>query len=114
MNGNPEHEPVRIEVFYFGDCPNHLPTLERIHQVLREEGRHAEVRVILVPDTETALRLRFLGSPTVRVNGIDVEAEAGERSDFGLMCRRYPGDVPSHESIRKAVRSAQETGDPGQ
>jgi len=100
---------MRIEVFYFEDCPNHLPTLERIHRVLREEGRHAEVREIPVPDTETALRLRFLGSPTVRVNGIDVEAESRERSDFGLTCRRYSGDVPSHESIRKAVRSAPES-----
>ena len=39
---------MKIEVFYFENCPNHLPTLERIHQVLREEGCDAEVREVLV------------------------------------------------------------------
>src|SRR5580658_7108491 len=59
---------MKIEVFYFDNCPNHLPTLERIHQVLREEGCDAEVREVLVPDVETAHNVRFLGSPTVRVD----------------------------------------------
>jgi hypothetical protein len=97
---------MKIEVFYFENCPNHLPTLERINQVLREEGCDAEVREVLVPDVDTAHDLRFLGSPTVRVNGLDIEPKAGDRKDFGLMCRRYSGGIPSHELIREAVRSA--------
>lgn len=97
---------MKIEVFYFVDCPNHLATLERIHQVLREERRHVEVREILVPDASAAQATKFLGSPTVRVNGIDIEPEARERGDFGSMCRRYANGIPSHELIRDAVRSA--------
>jgi hypothetical protein len=96
---------MKIEVFYFDNCPNHLPTLERIHQVLREEGCNAEVRAVLVSDVETAQNVKFLGSPTVRVNGLDIEPKAEERKDFGLMCRRYPGVIPSQELIREAVRS---------
>ena len=96
---------MKIEVFYFDNCPNHLPTLERIHQVLREEGCNAEVRAVLVSDVETAQNVKFLGSPTVRVNGLDIEPKAEERKDFGLMCRRYPGGIPSQELIREAVRS---------
>ena len=80
---------MKIEVLYFENCPNHVPTLERIHQVLREEGCDAEVREVLVADVETAHNVRFLGSPTVRVNGLDIEPKADERKDFGLMCRRY-------------------------
>lgn len=98
---------MRIEVLYFEGCPNHLPTLERIHQVLREEGCDAKVREVLVPDVETAHNVRFLGSPTIRVNGVDIEPTAKERKDFGLMCRRYANGIPSHELIREAVRSAQ-------
>ena len=97
---------MKIEVLYFENCPNHVPTLERIHQVLREEGCDAEVREVLVPDVETAHNVRFLGSPTVRVNGLDIEPKAEERKDFGLMCRRYSSGIPSHELIREAVRSA--------
>jgi hypothetical protein len=97
---------MKIEVLYFEDCPNHLPTLERIHHVLRGEGCDAEIREVLVQDTDTARKLRFLGSPTVRVNGIDIEPTAKERKDFGLMCRRYANGIPSDELIRKAIRSA--------
>ena len=98
--------PMQIEVLYFEDCPNHLPTVKRIKSVLHEEGCEAKVRELLVPDVETAQRVNFLGSPTVRVNGIDIEPAAQNRSDFGLMCRRYTGGVPSRELIRAAIRSA--------
>lgn len=97
---------MQIEVLYFEDCPNHLPTVAQIARVLREERCSAEVREILVPDVETAQREKFLGSPTVRVNGIDIEPAAQGRMEFGLMCRRYTGGVPSDELIRSALRSA--------
>ena len=102
--------PMQIEVLYFEDCPNHLPTVERIYAVLREEGYRADVREVLVPDVSTAERVKFLGSPTVRVNGIDIEPAAVDRKDFGFMCRRYAGGVPSHELIRSAIRLALESG----
>ena len=98
--------PIQIEVLYFDDCPNHQPTVERIKSVLHEEGCEAKVREVLVPDLDTAQRVNFLGSPTVRVNGIDIESAAQNRSDFGLMCRRYTGGVPDRELIRTAIRSA--------
>jgi hypothetical protein len=102
--------PIQIEVLYFEGCPNHFPTLERINAVLRDERCDAEVQEVLVPDEVTAQREQFLGSPTVRVNGIDIEPGASARKDFGLMCRRYAGGAPSHELIRTAVRSALESG----
>ena len=105
---------VKIEVLYFGDCPNHLPTLERIHQVLREENCTAEVSEVLVSDVEAAHKVRFLGSPTVRVNGIDIEPGAKDRRDFGLMCRRYTNGMPSHELIREAVRLGSVIGETAQ
>jgi hypothetical protein len=100
---------LQIEVLYFEGCPNHLSTVERIDSVLREEGCSANVREVLVPDVQTAQRVNFLGSPTVRVNGIDIEPAALDRKDFGLMCRRYPTGGPSHVLIRTAVRSALES-----
>jgi hypothetical protein len=50
---------MRIEVLYFEDCPNHLPTVERINAVLYEEGCSAEVREVLVPDVQTAQRVKL-------------------------------------------------------
>ena len=97
---------MKIEILHFDGCPHHLPTLERIRQILREEGCDAEVGEVLVPDAETAHKVRFLGSPTVRINGIDIDPAAKEQTDFGLMCRRYENGMPSNELIRDAVRSA--------
>lgn len=102
---------MQIDVLYFEECPNHLPTVERINAILREEGSNAEVREVLVPDRETAIQVKFLGSPTVRVNGIDIEPAAKNRKDFGLMCRRYTGGIPTTELIRAAIRSASNHGD---
>lgn len=48
-----------------------------------------EIRVVEVEDVETAERLRFLGSPTIRVDGRDIEPGADERTDFTLSCRIY-------------------------
>jgi hypothetical protein len=101
---------MQIEVLYFEDCPHHLPTVERINAVLREEGCRADVREVPVPDVSTAERVNFLGSPTVRVNGIDIEPAAKDRRDFGLMCRRYAGGAPSHELILAALRTASKDG----
>jgi hypothetical protein len=101
---------MKVEVFYFEGCPNHLPALERVKEVLQEERCDAEVREILVPDVHAAQSTKFLGSPTIRVNGIDIEPTARGRDDFGLMCRRYSSGIPSHELIRMAVRSALVTG----
>jgi len=104
---------MKVEVLYFEGCPNHLPALERIREVLQEESCDAEVEEVLVPDDDAAQSAKFLGSPTIRLNGIDIEPNAGEREDFGLMCRRYPEGIPSHELIRGAVRSALLTGGKG-
>ena len=81
--------------------------MERIRAALLDEGCDAQVREIRVPDAETALRVRFLGSPTVRINGVDIEpGVTDEGRDFPIICRYYLGGAPSYELIRAAVRSA--------
>jgi len=82
----------------------------RLRQVLREERVRESVEIIEVSDQEEAVRRRFLGSPTIRINDYDIESEAASRSDFGLGCRTYPDrkmlyGVPSNEMIRGALRA---------
>lgn len=109
MNFNTERFRMTIDILYFEGCPHHLPTRERISAVLREECCEAEVREVAVPDATTAVRMKFPGSPTVRVNGVDIEPEAADGYGFGLMCRRYPGGIPSDALIRTAIRMASAT-----
>jgi hypothetical protein len=96
-----------IEVFYFAGCPSYPPTVERIRNLIREENLAGQVRSIEVPNFETARRWRFLGSPTVRVNGIDIEPSAITDVRDGVCCRTYGTvGVPSVDLIRRALRTA--------
>ena len=106
---------MKIEVLYFDGCPNHKPAVERVRQLLREEGTSAEVLEVNVSDTSIAQKVGFLGSPSVRVNGLDVEAEAREAREYGMMCRTYPVNgrregLPSPEILRQAIREANSGG----
>jgi hypothetical protein len=80
---------VTIELLYIDACPNHEGLLRHLEQLLRAAQIPAQIRLRRIDD-HTAVQLeRFLGSPTVRVDGRDVEPGAEERDDFGLKCRLY-------------------------
>ncbi|MCL6546936.1 MAG: DUF2703 domain-containing protein [Bryobacteraceae bacterium] len=102
---------MRIEVLFFDGCPNHRLALERVNSALAQEGVEAEVIEVRVPDEAAARELGFLGSPTVRINGQDVEPAARGLKQFGMCCRTYfeggrRSGAPSQEMIRAALREA--------
>ena len=88
---------MKIELFYLEGCPNVEPTVQRLRQVLQERGLEVPISEINVSDERKAREVRFLGSPTIRIDGLDIEPSARGRSDFGIMCRTYDdgGRVPS-------------------
>lgn len=66
--------------------------------------------------TEQAEQARFLGSPTVRINGVDVDGSAVGRTDYGLKCRLYVTPegrqhAPPEAWIRAALRRSRERAD---
>ncbi|MGH9637963.1 MAG: DF family (seleno)protein, partial [Candidatus Angelobacter sp.] len=86
--------------------PNHEPAVSRLRNALRHESVPVTIREITVRDETMAQALRFPGSPTIRVNGID--AEASEPHSVGLACRLYSNGsgVPSEEMLRRAIANA--------
>ncbi len=95
---------MTIEVLYFEGCPNLEPTLSLANEVLSELGLSGEVRKLEVRTPEDAERLRFLGSPSVRVDGMDIEPGAESRTEYALSCRLY-GDrgLPPKELLVAAL-----------
>lgn len=90
---------MKIEVLYLPDCPHYVTALGLIHEVLAETGIAAQVELVRVETEEDARRLEFIGSPTVRVDGVDVEtyvtfAAQGDHSGrpYRLRCRLYAED----------------------
>lgn len=105
-------ELVKVELLYFDGCPNHEALLPHLRELLESSGTSADVALVRVDDAEAATRERFLGSPTIRVDGEDVEPSAATRSDFGLKCRLYPTPdglrgVPTDAWVLAAVERAQ-------
>jgi hypothetical protein len=101
---------MKIEVLYVPNCPNHAVALERLREILPAESFRKHVNEVLVRDAEMAQSLKFPGSPTIRINGQDVEPR--KEATFGLMCRLYSdgSGVPSHQKLRAAIEKASGVG----
>jgi hypothetical protein len=98
---------VLVEVLTFEGCPHAAPAVELAQRVVREAGGDAEVGVVTVAEGATEA-MRFLGSPSIRVNGVDVEPGAQSRRAFAHGCRLYPTPtglrpLPLEEWVREAL-----------
>jgi hypothetical protein len=100
---------MQIEFLYFEDCPSHEQTLERLRQVLREEEISPHIDIIQVETDDQAQQYRFVGSPTIRLDGTDIIPPSHEQ--YALACRAYTledgriSPLPSLNMIRQAVQS---------
>jgi hypothetical protein len=97
---------MKVEVLYFEGCPNHRPAVERVQSVVKQQGIAADVAEIEVPDAEAAKVVGFLGSPTIRVNGLDIDPASRNCTETGFACRRYADGLPSEDMILAALREA--------
>jgi hypothetical protein len=100
---------MRVEVLYFDGCPSHdrlMPTLLAL-----ASAHDAEIVQRRVETLEEAEEVRFLGSPSVRVDGRDIDPGAERRTDYVMKCRMYwsptgRSGVPPHEWIEHALNCA--------
>jgi hypothetical protein len=84
--------PAMIEILYFDGCPNHHGLEEHIRALCAGLGTDMPVVSRRVETDDHATAEQFLGSPTVRVNGVDVDPTAAGRRAYGLTCRVYSID----------------------
>ena len=104
MNSSPT-----VELLYFEGCPNYRDARAEIERIAAEESVDLDLRLVEVTSPAQAEALHFLGSPTVRVDGHDVEPGADDRHAFVLACRVYRTDSgvrgqPAESWIRAALR----------
>lgn len=100
---------MQVSFYFFEDCPSHERALERLRETMAEEGLPDAVEVVKVETEAEAERLRFVGSPTIRVDGEDIVPPEGSR--YALACRAYRledgrvSPLPSKATIRAALVS---------
>ena len=100
----------KIEILYFEGCPNYESTKTLVDELIEEMGIEANVVHHDVKDNEEAVRLRFLGSPSVRVNDKDIELDENDETEYSMSCRIYKYKdkrlgSPPEELVRKALSS---------
>jgi hypothetical protein len=99
---------MKIELFYWEGCPSHPEAIELLQQVLDERGLHVPVELREVTTHSEAAELRFPGSPTIRVDGHDVDP-VGAESPPALNCRIYRlpdgrvSPIPSRQQLEEAL-----------
>ena len=101
---------MKVEVFYFEGCPNHKPAVERVRSVMKEQGIATKLAEVEVANAQAAKAVGFLGSPTIRVNGLDIDLASRSATEAGFACRCYAGGLPSEDMIRAALLEAQKQG----
>lgn len=99
----------KIELLYWEGCPSYPEALALLERVLAERGIDRDVELHEVRTHEEAEELRFPGSPTIRVDGRDIDP-AGADSRPSLTCRIYRlpdgrvSPIPSREQLEEALR----------
>jgi hypothetical protein len=104
------HHPI-IEVLYVQDCPHYPATLALVERVRAGLGIDTELRTSLIVDQAAADQARFPGSPTVRVDGRDVEPGSEPATEHLVGCRLYRlehrfAGQPEERWVREALLRA--------
>lgn len=100
---------MRIEVLHWDGCPSTPEALELLEDVLREHGQAERIELLEVKTQEEAEELGFPGSPTIRIDGRDVDPRGAEARP-ALTCRIYllpdgrVSPVPAREQLEEALK----------
>ncbi len=102
---------VDIMFLFHKDCPSWKSVLKTLNMIVAEEGVNVDVRKIQIRAEMDAIKRKFPGSPTIRINGKDIDPSFRDTGKYGMVNREYPGgeagnSLPSENLIRKAVRAA--------
>lgn len=103
---------MKIEILYFEGCPSHGPTVELVEEIVERLAVDADLVQVEVPNQERAAVLGFLGSPSVRIDGRDIEPDAAPPAKGGAIgCRLYKTadglrGVPPSQLLEAAIRGA--------
>lgn len=99
---------MRVELLFWEGCPSHPEAKALLEQVLDERGITAPIEMREVFTYADAVELAFPGSPTIRVDGFDIDP-VGAQSPPALTCRVYvlpdgrPSPVPSRQQLEEAL-----------
>jgi hypothetical protein len=114
-NGDAARSGPRIEFLWWRECPSWERALAELREEMAALGLDPDaVEVREVATAEAAEQEEFVGSPTIRIDGRDVQPPAGD--PVGLACRIYllrdgrVSPLPDRADVRDALAGASVAG----
>lgn len=119
MTAAPRHKlskvsAMHVELLWWDGCPSQARALSDLRAAMADLGLDPQaIESRRIETEDDALRERFVGSPTIRVDGVDLSPVKGE--PYGLTCRIYYrrdgriSPTPDPADLRKALSSAIKT-----
>jgi len=106
---------MRVELLYWDGCPSHPRALGDLRDAMSDLGLDPDTIAVSEVQTDSeAVREHFVGSPTIRINGLDVQPPRDE--PVGLTCRVYHrrdgriSPTPDPADLREALAAAIDAG----
>jgi hypothetical protein len=104
----------QVELLFWEGCPSHPQALAQLREAMAQLGLDPDAVEIREVDTdERAASEAFVGSPTIRIDGADVQDPGDEPA--GLTCRIYRrrdgriSPLPDPDDLRDALHNAMTT-----
>lgn len=94
---------IKILIQHFIGCPNSPILIQRVKEAIKDL-KDVDCQEILVDTNEKAKALKFRGSPTLLINGVDFE-NLPVPENPNLACRFYPNGLPTKEEILSKLNS---------
>jgi hypothetical protein len=100
----------RVTLLWFSECPGHEPARAMVTDVVGRVAPDATIEDVDASRVEVAVALRFPGSPTIRVDGVDIEPGFEDPGDYTPRCRLYRtqaglGGQPDPRWLEEALRA---------
>jgi hypothetical protein len=104
--------PPHLQLLFWAGCPSHPRALAELRELAAEAGLDADaIELVEILSEDAATRAHFIGSPTVRVDGVDVDPPPADASP-ALNCRVYRrpdgrySPLPDTDDVRRALSAA--------
>ena len=102
---------MRVELLFTEDDPGYMTARQNLVEVLTEDAFETTIQMIAVTSLADAELLGFPGSPTIRIDGEDIDPPPGDEP-IGLTCRVYRlrdgrfSPTPDPAVLRAALENA--------
>lgn len=102
-SANKVKKKMKIQFLHFKDCPNSETLLDNLNLAIEQINKDLEILNIIVDTPELAKKYKFIGSPSILLNGKDIE-DMKFPIEPNLSCRFYINGVPSVDFIKNKIQ----------